>query len=276
MIFVYKAWEDFCRELSEKNVRSIAACDVSEKTAGYVVLKHDVETNVPSACRIAEIENKYGHCGSYYIQAYLLQDPKNIELLKKMQKMGHEISYHHDVMDSSHGDLAQAAEEFEKNRLLFESNGFPVVTVCQHGNPIVERNGYHSNRDFFRNPGIREAYPRISDIMVNYPEMYRTQYRYFSDAGRQFRRIHDPINNDIVPSGDQDIPYEDLKALQAALRLTEGNIISIHPHRWVKSAGTHLLKNAVFHIIKKTAKALMRVPVFKKILSRYYYMAKKV
>ena len=276
MIFTYKVWDEFCRCLCNDGLRSITACGVSQKPDEYLVLKHDVETNVPSAYRIAEIEHKYGHCGSYYVQAYLLEDPRNVDLLQKMQRMGHEITYHHDVMDSAHGNMEQAIITFEENRQRFEENGFPVITVCQHGNPVVERVGYHSNRDFFRNPFVKERYAEISDIMVNYPEMYKTSYQYFSDAGRMFRKIYDPINNDRVPSDDQNIPYENLQSLQTALRLSKGNIISIHPHRWVKSAGIYCLKNIVFHILRGTAKLLIKVPVLKKVISRYYYLAKKV
>lgn len=276
MIFIYEAWEDFCRNLRNAGIHSITACSITGDSTGYVVLKHDVETCVSNAYQIAKIENKYGHSGSYYVQAYLLQDQKNVELLKKMQQMGHEITYHHDVMDSTRGDLPQAIVEFEKNRLLFERNGFPVVTVCQHGNPIVERRGYHSNRDFFRNVHVRQQYPQISDIMVNYPEMHQTSYQYFSDAGRVFRKIYDPLNNDRIPSDDQNIQYEDLNAVLSALQFAEGNIISIHPHRWVKSAGVYCVKTIVFRIVKKIAKLLMKVPVLNKIMSRYYYLAKKI
>ena len=106
-----------------------------------------------------------------------------------MRDMGHEVTYHHDVMDSCKGDLEKAILEFESNRQKFEDNGFPVVTVCQHGNPIIERVGYHSNRDFFRSEQVRMRYPNIADIMVDYPKKYSTQYLYFSDAGRIFKRI---------------------------------------------------------------------------------------
>ena len=276
MIFLYKAWEDFCKNLSSNGIHSITASSISEATDTYLVLKHDVETNVPSAFQIAHIEQKYGHCGSYYVQAYLLEDDKNVSLLQKMQQMGHEISYHYDVMDSARGDITLAMEEFETNRLLFEKKGFPVTTVCQHGNPVVERVGYHSNRDFFRNPLVQERYPDISDIMVNYPEKHKTQYQYFSDAGRIFRKIYDPFFNDIIPSDDQNVPYEDLNALQKAVQQSSRNIISIHPHRWMASAVKYQLRNIVFQTMKKTAKILMKVPLLKKIMSRYYYLAKKI
>ena len=167
MIFTYQHWDDFCRELAERDVRSIPTMEIQASSTNYVVLKHDVETNVPKAYRLATIEHKYGHRGSYYVQAYLLHDAANIRLLQEMQQMGHEISYHYDVMDSCKGDLDKAIKEFADNKQLFEKNGFVISTVCQHGNPVVERVGYTSNRDFFRSERVRALYPNITDVMVN-------------------------------------------------------------------------------------------------------------
>ena len=275
MIFTYKKWDGFCGELRKAGFQSIPARAVRADFSNYLVLKHDVETNVPSAFRMAQIEQKYGHRGSYYVQAYLLDDPENVKLLQKMQAMGHEISYHYDVMDSCKGDLEKAIVEFERNRKKFEECGLPVVTVCQHGNPVVERIGYTSNRDFFRSEKVRELYPDLADIMVNYPDKYDTKYLYFSDAGRIFKRIYDPINNDITPSDEKNTSYKDLDALQQALSREEGNIISIHPHRWTGSAVKYVLKSAVFKTVKFTAKLLLRIPFVKKLMGRYYYLAKK-
>ena len=273
MIFTYKKWDDFCAKLQKAGYQSIPAQAVAEKH--YLVLKHDVETNVPNAYRMAQIEQKYGHKGSYYVQAYLLKDEKNVALLQQMQSMGHEISYHYDVMDSCKGELEKAIAEFEENRKLFVENGFVFETVCQHGNPVVERVGYTSNRDFFRKEKVREIYPDLADIMVNYPEKYRTKYLYFSDAGRLFKRIYDPINNDITPSDDKNIPYKNLDALLEGLSSETGNIISTHPHRWTASAVKYVIKSAVFKTVKAIAKVLMKIPFMKKLMGRFYHLAKK-
>lgn len=275
MIFVYKKWDDFCKKLHDNDLHSVPACEIRAELNNYIVLKHDVETNVERAYKIAEIESSYGHRGSYYVQAYLLEEGANVELLKKMQQMGHEISYHYDVLDSSKGNFAQAIAEFDKNLKIFESNGFKIVTVCQHGNPIIERNGYHSNRDFFRDVKVRQIYPEISDIMVNFKENIPTDYLYFSDAGRRFNLIFDPINNDIVNSDDKNIPYNDLNALYDVLDNEKGNIISIHPHRWAKSASVYIIKTFIFKVLKFVAKILVRIPILNKLMSRYYYLAKK-
>lgn len=276
MIFTYKKWKNFCLKLQEKGMKSIPACEVKSDSGNYLVLKHDVETDVSHAYEIAKIEKACGHRGSYYVQAYLLEDDKNVELLVKMQQMGHEISYHYDVMDSCKGNLDEAIEEFEKNRKLFKDKGFRIVTVCQHGNPIVERNGYHSNRDFFRSSRVRELYPDISDIMVNFKEQIPTEYLYFSDAGRMFKLIYDPINNDIVNSDNKNTPFSDLSALLNGFSSDIGNIISIHPHRWTKSVIIYIFKNIIFKIVKAVAKLMIKIPVFKKIMSKYYYLAKKI
>ncbi len=274
MIFVYSKWEAFCKELQNKGIHSIPARDVDSSMDTFLVLKHDIENTVSKAYELAKIEHSYGHRGTYYLHAYLLEDPKNVELLHKMQDMGHEISYHYDVMDSSHGDLEKAAAEFEQNRKRFEELGFRIETVCQHGNPVVERIGYTSNRDFFRSQLVQKRYPDIADIMVDYERKYGTDYSYYSDAGRRFNLIYDPINNDVVNSDDKNIPYEDLNQLLAAL--DRKAIISTHPHRWTSSAASYVVKEKLFKAIKSAAKLMMKVPVFKKIMSKYYYLAKKI
>lgn len=273
MIFLYKYWDSFCKNLKDLDILSITAESVSSQK--FLILKHDVETRVESALKMAEIENKYLHKGSYYVQAYLLENKKNVEMLKKIKALGHEVSYHYDVMDSSKGDINTAIDEFDKNLKLFNYNGFDIKTVCQHGNPVLERVGYTSNRDFFRNQTVKKKYPQIFDIMVDYKKGYNTDYTYFSDAGRKFRLIFDPINNDIVNSDDKNIPFDTLSELLPYIE--KGNcIISIHPHRWVKSVSKYIVKTAIFKTIKFIAKLMMKIPFLKKFMSRYYYFAKKI
>ena len=275
MIFVYKNWERFCKKLHDNNIISISLKDVDDKK-NYISLKHDVETNIKKAYKISKIESKFGHCGVFYVQAYLLKEKKNVNVLLKMQQMGHEITYHHDVMDSNKGDIDKAILEFEQNIKLFEAAGFNIETVCQHGNPLIERKGYNSNRDFFRSEKVKNLYPQISDIMVDFKYKKRTEYRYYSDAGRKFKCIYDPLNNDVVKSDEKNIEYSTLNEVWNSLDLSQGNIISIHPHRWTKFTIVYLLKNLTFKIIRKVAKILYRIPFLRKFFNRYYYLAKKI
>ncbi len=276
MIFVYQNWEAFCKKLDENGIHSITAAEVCKDTEPYLVLKHDVETDVSKAYAMATIEFKYGHRGSYYVQAYLLDSAANADMLKKMQQMGHEISYHYDVMDSCGGNLENAIVEFDENKEKFEKNGFFLSTLCQHGNPVVERVGYTSNRDFFRSEQVQKRYPELSDIMVNFKKAHETDYTYFSDAGREFKMIYDPLYNDVVNSDDKNVIYKNLDAVFAAMEKNKNYILSTHPHRWTSSAVQYVIKAGIFKIVKFTAKLLMTMPIFKKIMSKYYYLAKKI
>lgn len=277
MEFVYKNWDDFCKKLRGIGIQGTTAFDVYKNKAldKYVVLKHDVETKVQNAYEIAKIENKYGHKSSFYVQAYLLDSKKNIALLKKIQLMGHEVSYHHDVMDSCKGDLELAIDEFNNNLKKFENLDFKITTVCQHGNPIIERSGYTSNRDFFRSSAVQNLYPNMADIMVDFKEKANTDYQYISDAGRKFNIIYDPINNDIINSNDKNIAINDFDSLLDYVA-EKNSIISIHPHRWVKYTAMYKLQGVIFSLIRAVAKAASKIPLLNKIMGRFYYLSKKL
>lgn len=277
MRFTYANWKNFCKTLFQNGIQSKTAADVLNKKNGekYLVLKHDVETNVKKAFKISQIETAYGHKASYYVQAYLINNKKNVSMLKKMSENGHEISYHYDVMDSNKGDIKKAMAEFNKNKVLFEQNGFNLFTVCQHGNPLVNRVGYSSNRDFFRNSAVKKTYPQIADIMVDFKEKANTDYLYFSDAGRKFKLIFDPINNDIIPSDDKNIDFESFNEIFKCIEVNNC-IISTHPHRWERFGSICEIKSVSFKIIKKIAKYAFQVPFLQKIMSRYYYLSKKI
>lgn len=277
MKFVYREWEKFCQQLTELGVQGISAREVFQldHDQKYLVLKHDVETNPQKALTLAKIENKYGHKGSYYIQAYLLTK-KHMPILKKISELGHEVSYHYDVMDFCKGDIDKAMEEFKKNKSLFEQYGFEIKTVCQHGNPIVNRVGYTSNRDFFRSEKVQAQFGETADIMVDFKNKADTEYDYISDAGMGFKVIFDPINNDITPSEDKNISLKDLSGVIKYMEGKRSIIISTHPHRWTSNAFVSGIKRFVFKVVRAVAKLLCKIPFMKRFMEKHYYLAKKL
>ena len=277
-MFIYKKWDTFCKKLNDEGINSTTASSLLKEipTKHFIILKHDVETNPSKALKLAEIESKYFHKGSYYVQAYLLHAEKNIRVLKKIQDLGHEISYHHDVMDSNKGDINKAKVEFARNVLLFERYGFPIKTVCQHGNPVIDRVGYTSNRDFFRNSKIRKSFSNISEIMVDYKSRINTEYKYISDAGYGWKVIHDPENNDVSDSSDQNVALYNLNNVLEFVKQNGNVIISTHPHRWHSNLFKAKTKDVAFKIIKVTAKTFIKIPYIKRLMGRFYYLAKKI
>ena len=275
-MFVYKNWEKFCKALKDAGIKSItAATELTEKNKSFLILKHDVEDTPKKALALAKIEAAHNHKGVYYIQAYLMTE-KNIPIFKEIQKLGHEVSYHHDVMDATEGNIEKALQIFNENKNVFQSHGFKISTVCQHGNPIAKRVNYHSNRDFFRSDYIKSQLPHISEIMVDFAERIGVDYKYVSDAGYSWKMIFDPQTNDITDSSDKDILIGTLENVAKFVKNNDAVIVSTHPHRWCKNDISAKTKNCVFLIIRETVRILYKIPIIKRILEKFYFLAKKI
>lgn len=245
--------------------------DVIKKgSQDFVCLKRDVECKVKKAYKLCKIEHSLGVSATYYVQHSLLKSPKNIKLLKKMQQLGADISYHHDVMDANGGDIQKAAVDFDKKLSDFSVNGFSTDTVCQHGNPVVNRVGYSSNRDFFRSDIAKDRYPNIVDIVANMSQKTGT-YTYISDYGRSWKIVLEPEKDK-----SEHIALPKIEDVAKTIKEKEKVVVSMHPHRLCANKFTESLSRAKFNIIRGTAKLLMKIPFFKKIMSRFYYLARKV
>ena len=277
MVFVYRYWKDFCRKLSEAGIKSVPLCEVvSPDKKRFFSLKHDVETNPSKALVLAEIEHEYGHRSTFYVQAYLLENPANIGILRQIADLGHEVSYHLDAVDQSAGDMVKADAEFLRCRALFEKNGFVLKTVCQHGNALMQRDGYNGNRDFFRDPVLAAKYSDITEIMVNFRNRCSDpDYLYISDAGYGWKIISNPENNDLKTCTAKDVPVGTLdNVLEYAKK--GSLIVSTHPHRWRRSWFYAVVRDGVFKVVRKIAKCIYRIPFFRKFMQKHYRLAKKI
>lgn len=279
MYFVYKDWDDFCRELSRKGYHSVTAASLllaannGEKTsARFINLKHDVESTPSKALDLAIIENKYGHFATYYVQAYLMTEG-NKHIFDHIKALGHEVTYHHDVMDGAKGDLNKAVSIFNHNISRFEDFGFPIITVCQHGNPMSD----FENRDFFKSEIVQNLYPQQADIMVDFMDKIHQKYVYISDVGMSFKIVKDPLN----PISESEEPYIDLKDWKGVIRELDANpnksyIISAHPHRYNANKAKAVLKISIFKCIRAIAKVVFKIPGAKKLLFRFNFISKKL
>lgn len=277
-MFYYRNWERFCQWVAASGIPTYTAEQSLQAvaTSRFIVLKHDVETSVDKAHRLACIEHRYGLCGSYYVQAYLLNDEHSVGLLQEMQRWGHEISYHYDVLDAHAGNYQEADVEFRQNLQRFARHGFHFSTICQHGNPIRNRVGYTSNRDFFRNEDIRSRYPRLVDMVVNYSRHIQRPYLYISDVGYRWNLITEPETTDLHPQVPNTV-IGNFSSLKAQIETSACCfVISTHPHRWTENAARIYLRIAVFRLIRPAVLTLKRIPFVAHLLNRYYYLAKKI
>jgi hypothetical protein len=273
MNFTYREWERFCSQFGCRyNFIRGDAIPQQLPNSSWVCIKHDVETDVGKALDLARIERKYKIQSTYYVQSYLLKD--NVKALNEILELGHEIAYHYDVMDANGGDMKLALVEFVNTVASFEESGFAIKTVCPHGNPLIIRNGWSSNKDFFRDRGVANRFSNIFDIVVQGGEVIKKNYSYISDAGYSWKSIGNVESNDISNSGDAEIANH--MEFEALLESCENTIISTHPHRWHKTRASALLQRIVFKSLKFTAGKLSKLPMLKRIMSRFYYLAKKI
>jgi len=272
-MFVFSNWDKICNELSTA-FRCIRSDQILEQEDGskWLVVKHDVETNVTKALTLAKIENKHGICATYYVQADLLKN--NYKYLQEIAALGHEVTYHYDVLDACNGDYEVAIDSFKKVIEEFKSFGFEVRTVCPHGNPIKIRNGWSSNKDFFRNQKVNGLFPDILDIVVQLSKKLEINYTYISDAGYSWKKIVNVQDNDKKNVGDIDLG-KSLDFLNM-LKKERAIILSTHPHRWESSKIKFILKLTTFKIVRYIARKVASVKFLKKIMSKYYYLAKKI
>lgn len=278
MNFVYSEWDSFCSELYNNGLKSVTAASILRaanegklREERFINLKHDVESSPAKALDLARIEHKYGHCATYYVQAYLMTD-KNKELFLKIQQLGHEVTYHHDVIDSGKGILDEAIKIYQYNLNKFEKLGFHVETVCQHGNPLSD----FDNRNFFRNPIVKKKFPNQVDVMVNFMEQIGRKYVYISDVGMDFKIVNDPLNEGIFTEEGK---YQEIGGIQNIVPLMiktpfSSYVISAHPHRYSKSVFKAITHKVIFTCIKSIAKLLFKIPGAKNFLFNYKSITK--
>jgi hypothetical protein len=272
-MFIYTIWDSICKELSSYQTVLMSEVVEQKNTTKWIALKHDVETNVAKALELAKIEARYNIRATYYVQADLLD--ANHKILQEIQSFGHEVTYHYDVLDANGGDFQKATQEFKKNIENFESYGFEVKTVCPHGNPVMIRDGWNSNKDFFRESTTQQQFPDILDIVVQLSDRLDYNYTYISDAGYGFKEIVNIKNNDIKNDGDKKISNH-TKLLELIKNTKESVILSTHPHRWEATALSFIVRVYLFKVLRIIARGVSKIPIFKNIISRYYYLAKKI
>jgi len=104
--------------------------NVSDKV---LILRHDIDRYPLNALKMAQMEYSLGIKATYYFRIIPSVYKENI--IKQIQGMGHEVSYHYEDLSLMRGNYEKAIEHFE-----FQLNRFrayaPAKTICRHGSPL--------------------------------------------------------------------------------------------------------------------------------------------
>ena len=277
-MITFKSYQRILGKLNDNEIRSRTVQSLHDRgpVRGELFIKHDVEARVDRALRMAEIEAKEGHRATYYFQGDLLQQKATKNCIRRLTELGHEATLHYDVLDANNGDFLTAIEQFTEFLNVFELLGCPVKTVCPHGNPTKTRFGWNSNKDFFRNLDVRQQFPEITDIVVDFPKIF-SEGTYVSDAGFTLRTIgnidtNDKSNESAMKDGVE-IAWENIIV---AVRSSGGLILSTHPHRFEKVAARLYQRKLVFFALRKAYMITKNLPFVPIIADKFHTLTRRL
>ena len=174
-----------------------------------MVIRCDVERNLPHTLSVAQKIHEAGiHCTMYFHTRRDCYDPSTFA---SVRDLGHEVGYHHECLDRCHGDFEAARQLFLREVERFRQDGFPLTTVCGHGEGGLPKRGYTQNWDLFdRYPDLLESAGLCADVFATIIPRWKPIYA--SDTFVSYRRFWDRISSAR--------PKPDLL------------MVAIHPHRW--------------------------------------------
>lgn len=174
-----------------------------------ILLRIDVEKNLSHHEKLAKTLNDNDiHATFYFHTRY---NTYNVDTLKKIEELGHEIGFHHECLDRCQGDFDKAKDLFTKEVLKFREDGFDLKTICSHGELGLKKIGYKTNHDLFK------QYPSLINELSLYGEVYtdimgKWRQNYISDTFSEINKFCNKIDN--------------------IIHNKQYTQILIHPHRW--------------------------------------------
>ncbi len=162
-----------------------------DQNSNYVLLRHDVDFSVHAAYDLAVIENKFGIRSTYFLllhsEFYNLLDKENIELIKKIINLGHQIGLHFDssMYEINNDSSFEGFIQFESNiiRKIFNTE----VNAFSFHNPSV----IDLKRENFKYAGLINTYATI----------FKQEIAYCSDSNGYWRhsRLSDFVVSNLNP-----------------------------------------------------------------------------
>ncbi len=237
-----------------------------------VAIRHDVDYFPDRALTIARIEAEAGVRTTYYVRWQFFESHHDI--IRAIAALGHQIGYHYEEVDTHQKapnmQIERDAVGFFVGALLDLDNlGFPIRTVCAHGNPLTDvdnRQVVHLVRDesvlqrlaFTYDPEIVRE--KVSQRLIGDASIDITGVDfdvYIPDTGRFNPRFNlkDKIDN---------CPLVGLRNLGDLKRILSDNAhrrvyMNMHPDRWSGSLPLWL-----FDLSLDTAKNIAKLILGKK------------
>ncbi len=231
-----------------------------------IILRHDIDKRPKNALKMARLEKELGIVGSYYFRS--LPCSFDVEIIKQIAELGHEIGYHYENLSENKGNLEKAIEDFKNNLEKFREIA-DIKTICMHGSPMSK----WDNRTLWEKYDYRDF-----DIIAEpYFDVDFSKVLYITDTGRRWDgekvSIRDKVTShtpNLKPNTQHPIPdtrypiplshpFKKTKDIIAAAEqglLPDKIMITIHPQRWTNSP-LPWMKELIWQNVKNVVKKLI-------------------
>ena len=112
-------------------------CEIPRKDVPYLILRHDIDVSLHAALKMAQIERDLGIRSTYFVvfssKLYNVFHEDNVNVLRQISKLGHEIGLHYDVSQyRSFGRNMKKTLEIQI-QVLEHLLGRKVYSIARHG-----------------------------------------------------------------------------------------------------------------------------------------------
>ena len=140
-----------------------------------IILRHDVDKMPQNSLMFSKIQAERGINGTYYFRT--VKESWDEAIIKEIVALGHEVGYHYETMDSCHGNIDKAYDEFCRNLEKFRKF-VNITTICMHGSPLSK----FDNRVIWS----KYDYRSLGIIGEPYFDLDFNKTYYLTDTGRRW------------------------------------------------------------------------------------------
>lgn len=194
MDFTYAAYKDLIALLREKNYTVCGYHDYQQHPR-CVILRHDIDSSLSQAVRLAELEAAEGVRSTYFIllrtDFYNAASAASQNALHRIQELGHEIGLHFDEMAyAKERGIGTYASSPVEELISREASILSDICTC----PITAVSMHRPSK------ATLDADLQIPGMVNSYGQTFFRDFKYLSDSRRRWR---EPVL-DIIRSGEYD------------------------------------------------------------------------
>jgi hypothetical protein len=215
-------YAEYGRFLDRLGGREVVPLREFARGAGDLALRHDVDSRLDSALRLARLEHDRGLRATYFVlhTAPYWSDDDLVPHVRSLQDLGHEIGFHNDLVtiERVHGGDARAALEDALARL--REAGIEVTGSAAHGSPWCHRLGYHNNY----------VYTGWDEPQPGFPSRDVREKLDPAEFGLEYEAYHVP--HDVYFSDSSFVDGRRAHPADLEMQPEQRTIVLVHPCHW--------------------------------------------